>query len=410
MSRRGTNCYRAPELLQEKSSYTNKSDIWALGCILFEVACGLQLFKGDWEVQKYSRRKSLPRTLKSTLSSYGLALLVTISLHRLMDIDHNLRPKASEARNDFRSYGNIFSSPINTVESVISTPTGAAEIQDMEGQGDGVDIRVGQVSNLACAFKKTKDTQQAVGLDHFCINVVDINAALLNASLKHLENEDFDGAIAPSTGLVILQPASESAIGQLTHVYRAKGDADAGIAGWRKLNQLCECGDVRDALKEAYIWRIKAGDGPIATWEEMLDFAPWQQGLQWQKELRGRVITACEAGKDIDEVIAAWYGLVDRHCSNAWLQGRLEYGYRQKGIDEYAALGWLKLFFNHIDEPTLRESLKASIAWNGDPLKELEEREEMARQYPNSAEAKERVRDALEELRTLLSGGARFLY
>src|SRR5271155_2995181 len=37
---RGTPCYRAPELLRERAEYSNKVDIFAMGCILFELATG----------------------------------------------------------------------------------------------------------------------------------------------------------------------------------------------------------------------------------------------------------------------------------------------------------------------------------------------------------------------------------
>lgn len=38
--RRGTPCYMAPELFQEKSVYSFASDFWALGCVLYELAVG----------------------------------------------------------------------------------------------------------------------------------------------------------------------------------------------------------------------------------------------------------------------------------------------------------------------------------------------------------------------------------
>jgi NIMA (never in mitosis gene a)-related kinase len=43
---RGTPCYRAPELLDEQARFTEKVDIWALGCILYEVATGDKAFSG----------------------------------------------------------------------------------------------------------------------------------------------------------------------------------------------------------------------------------------------------------------------------------------------------------------------------------------------------------------------------
>src|SRR5271170_8012881 len=50
---RGTANYRAPELLSEVDPvFTNKVDIWCLGCIIHELATWRLTFRSDWEVQK----------------------------------------------------------------------------------------------------------------------------------------------------------------------------------------------------------------------------------------------------------------------------------------------------------------------------------------------------------------------
>src|SRR5579859_3026835 len=52
---RGTPSYRAPELLMDaKKTYTNKVDIWALGCILYEIAFNQKAFGGDIGVYQYA--------------------------------------------------------------------------------------------------------------------------------------------------------------------------------------------------------------------------------------------------------------------------------------------------------------------------------------------------------------------
>jgi serine/threonine-protein kinase ULK4 len=38
--KKGTPCYMAPELFEYGSVYSFASDLWALGCILFELAQG----------------------------------------------------------------------------------------------------------------------------------------------------------------------------------------------------------------------------------------------------------------------------------------------------------------------------------------------------------------------------------
>ena len=50
---RGTAGYRAPELILDSHIYTNKADVWALGCILYELAVGKKAFDSDWNVIRY---------------------------------------------------------------------------------------------------------------------------------------------------------------------------------------------------------------------------------------------------------------------------------------------------------------------------------------------------------------------
>jgi serine/threonine protein kinase len=50
---RGTASYRAPELLREQSVVTKKSDIWALGCILYELISESKAFPSDFSLWEY---------------------------------------------------------------------------------------------------------------------------------------------------------------------------------------------------------------------------------------------------------------------------------------------------------------------------------------------------------------------
>lgn len=53
---RGTTGYRAPDLLgqdSERPRFSNRSDIWALGCILHEIITGRPLFMHDFATFEY---------------------------------------------------------------------------------------------------------------------------------------------------------------------------------------------------------------------------------------------------------------------------------------------------------------------------------------------------------------------
>ena len=54
---RGTPCYRAPETFPVKggkgTQITNSVDVWALGCIVFEMTLGENAFRSDFEIQNH---------------------------------------------------------------------------------------------------------------------------------------------------------------------------------------------------------------------------------------------------------------------------------------------------------------------------------------------------------------------
>ena len=66
-SRRGTNVYRSPEILVG-GVYNTKTDIWALGCIVFEFCTKRTAFSGDHETidYKYSGARSRKSVFESS--------------------------------------------------------------------------------------------------------------------------------------------------------------------------------------------------------------------------------------------------------------------------------------------------------------------------------------------------------
>jgi len=110
---RGTTSYRAPELLQESPTYTNKVDIWALGCILVELAYGTRLFAEDWYVLQFVSNNSLPPlpTLPwpSVMETYLMGCV-----HDLVNGTWELRPRASDAVRLFQSFSSLIDPAVTT--------------------------------------------------------------------------------------------------------------------------------------------------------------------------------------------------------------------------------------------------------------------------------------------------------
>jgi len=98
---RGTSCYRAPELLKEFPVFSNKVDIFALGCILFElVTGGKKAFQSDFFIHEYRSRDQLkiPFTEKIDESS---RTEFEGEIYRMLAADRTDRPSSRNLRQKF---------------------------------------------------------------------------------------------------------------------------------------------------------------------------------------------------------------------------------------------------------------------------------------------------------------------
>jgi serine/threonine protein kinase len=94
----GSVGYRAPEIIPGKALLTNKVDIWALGCILFEVAKGNKAFGSDGAVREYAVSRT---PLKSFLPINENEKELCGFLERMLNVDASQRPTAEALRREF---------------------------------------------------------------------------------------------------------------------------------------------------------------------------------------------------------------------------------------------------------------------------------------------------------------------
>lgn len=95
--------YRAPELLTEMApSYNNKLDIWAMGCILYELAVGQKLFYNDYAVFAYEK-SDIVVTLDDTFSEQCKEY-ITKNIEMMLQFDSSLRPSATEILDSINRY------------------------------------------------------------------------------------------------------------------------------------------------------------------------------------------------------------------------------------------------------------------------------------------------------------------
>jgi Protein kinase domain/Ankyrin repeats (3 copies)/Ankyrin repeat len=94
---RGTSGYFAPEfLVGDRPGYDNKVDVWALGCILYELAAGKRAFSNEFHTLQYKASKVLPEiTLDDSCSDEDKENIQSL-LTRMLDLDANRRPSATD--------------------------------------------------------------------------------------------------------------------------------------------------------------------------------------------------------------------------------------------------------------------------------------------------------------------------
>lgn len=94
---RGTEGYRAVEVLgiEELGFVTKASDIWALGCILHELAFRKKLFPRDFNVWDYARTQKLKEQPRVDVDERTAACIRELIL-RTLDVDWWKRPTASD--------------------------------------------------------------------------------------------------------------------------------------------------------------------------------------------------------------------------------------------------------------------------------------------------------------------------
>ena len=134
---RGTPSYRAPELVHPdgKNSFTNKVDIWAIGCIQYELVFSQKAFPGDFYVYQYflehqifDRRFRVPEDMAGVLIGQESKAFLSHAISAMLEIDASRRPTAKELCE-------IFIILLNSANSlVVSTPvTNASDIGYEDG-------------------------------------------------------------------------------------------------------------------------------------------------------------------------------------------------------------------------------------------------------------------------------------
>jgi ankyrin repeat protein/serine/threonine protein kinase len=117
---RGTAGFRAPELLSEDPKYSNKVDIWALACILYQLCTNTSLFPNDFAVHEFNNSKNLDLQSKVQTSDASQTH-ISACLQEMLMKDPQSRPSASSLKPLFNLYC-VISDPIFSEIPSLSLP------------------------------------------------------------------------------------------------------------------------------------------------------------------------------------------------------------------------------------------------------------------------------------------------
>ena len=94
---RGSENYLPPELLAEHAVVTKKTDIWGLGCILFELVTGKASFNGYGSIREYAFSERSFKIPDLPYNKYS-CVFIADTIHTLLAVDPTERPDAMNVR------------------------------------------------------------------------------------------------------------------------------------------------------------------------------------------------------------------------------------------------------------------------------------------------------------------------
>jgi hypothetical protein len=336
---RGTGGYRAPEILNESSAFTNKVDIWALGCIIYELFTGKRAFKDDFGVSDYynssSRPLQIPRLLDDgecqDLSQHETSLLSQLLARDPMD-----RPRITDLQFLFASYRII---TCTSVWPLISTALPLPTYDDW---------------TTFFKFPMQK------------------NVFIERLSIWYDSDASLHTSIDLARRLVSDYPAQKGYRQRLENLYGRQRDLDSTINGWIKLvEEHPYDSNLRTALTKACM--EKGGlDHALSVWKSIaMRFPSNPRFIFLCAELMAEICLRCDRVADCDRAVDLLKRLVERFPDVTRLQNQLKLAFEKKGDQDLEVDVWKGLVNAHPLENEFISQLKRACDERGDEMRAI---------------------------------------
>lgn len=290
---RGTACYRAPELLRDGARFNRKVDIWALGCILYELATGTRAFETDFAIAEYLRGSALEFDLVSDSEFWQHHLHQNFA--ELLNKESKRRPRATSIRTLFSSYCRIFTYSFapglyacrsypsyskwkTMVNNHLHQPELLIRLADVyDGNGDHK-IAIAILTEMVRRYTLTKgiwkEQSESVKPTDETDNTKEDMAVWWQLGYSLMVNTQYDAAIAVYKATAGRGPSRLSMSMRLAELHMMNGEKDGAIKEYRRA--------IHEQPANFWLWRnlcevyIAKGDldGAMKQCEEAINISP----------------------------------------------------------------------------------------------------------------------------------------
>lgn len=327
--------------MESGGQFNNKVDIWALGCILYELVSYTKAFHSDLAVYEFRISGAVisipgppewPPSLRSHLRHI---------LNDLLAVDIRLRPSASDVARLFSSYQLLLKpSVVKVIEEVNLFPP-FSQWQNIV-KSTSTDRQL--LLCLATLSEKNKHYDIAMRLRRSLVELysdVQLRNQLAEAQLK---SDQWGSAIRVWSSLVDHHPEDTDLQNRLSSAFQERAELSLAIDGWKELvNKHPTVTGLQKQLSKA-LELCGDLDTSIRTWKELAE-----QHLDIPV-LLGQLADAYEAKGDVDAEITGWKELIEASPHVPWLQSRLASVYKrqlsgntQLADDELSVKAWSKV-------------------------------------------------------------------
>jgi tetratricopeptide (TPR) repeat protein len=379
---RGTNGYRAPELLRTIPHFTNKTDIWALGCILYELVMAKRAFENDWEIGMYPSRGAIvvnqsgyPEQFQNEASKFIASML---------HVNPRNRPAAAQLVS-------TFSDSCQTILTHAGPED--AEVKELfepkENDSEGLAIWkefvrkfpkvVSFQDQLANAFR----TQGEQKSSHLILQYIAKHDPLESLFGK-IQTQAFETPFHTSTAICQWHEIFSTCRSPWfvpDRLSRAFAERKQGHAEPNYWNQMMECDPLyadrwRTSLINAYK-RINLAGG-LAKWKSLIDKTPYDIRLYSEIDL---IFTWMNAR---DERITFWQEMMEKHTYVApSIAGHLAAAYKERPAEEEIEF-WKGKVERNPEDATLLDSLSKVLRERAGSEQEIKVWRDLALRFPRS--------------------------